>query len=108
MQPFQLSGWLHRNSSRFRPGGPARPRASVGFSPHKAARPDWLTDARERAIADIIVAAEQVGDLNYYELMSLEADTRVLGSLGAYVNGDIDLDTALNQIDAVVVSPVTP
>ena len=81
-----------------------------GFSPHKNAKPDWSNNLRERAIAEVIQAAQQAGSLHFTasDLMWPEVQKQFHASMTAYIAGDIDLDTALNQVDAVVVSNSTP
>jgi len=73
-----------------------------GFSPHKDAKLDWYTIPRERALAEAIEVARKAGNLHFIagDLMWPEVNRQYYASISAYVNGDIDLDTALKQIDA--------
>jgi alpha-glucoside transport system substrate-binding protein len=85
---------------------------SFGFSPQKNAKPEWFIDPRERAIAEVIVAAQKAGNLHnpdgYWQWLWPEVVAQSFKSISAYVNGDIDLDTALNQIDAVAAATPAP
>jgi alpha-glucoside transport system substrate-binding protein len=79
----------------------------AGFSPHKEARLDWYTIPRERAVAEIAEAARKAGNLHFAagDLRWPTVDSQYFTSISSYVNGDIDLDTALKQIDAAWPAP---
>jgi ABC-type glycerol-3-phosphate transport system substrate-binding protein len=87
-------------------------KVSFGFAPQKNARPEWFTNQRERAVAEVIVAAQKAGKLSnpdgYARWGRPEVGAQYFKSISDYINGDIDLDTALNQVDAVAASNATP
>jgi alpha-glucoside transport system substrate-binding protein len=95
----QLENWIKSN-------------INYGFSPHKEANPEWFSSPRERALAEVIVDAQKTGNLynpdGYWRWLRPDVAATALQSYSAYVNGDIDLDTALNQIDAVVAAGAAP
>jgi alpha-glucoside transport system substrate-binding protein len=79
----------------------------AGFSPHKDASLDWYTIPQERAVAVAIEAARKAGNLRILAGDSVwpTVNAQYSKSISAYVNGDIDLDTALKQIDAAWPAP---
>ncbi len=83
-----------------------------GFSPHKGANPEWSTSARERALAEVVANAQKTGNLHnpegYWLWLKPEVVVQYFKSISAYVSGDLDLDTALNQIDAVIANQSSP
>lgn len=74
-----------------------------GFSPHKDADPDWSDEPRERALARAIVEAQAAGTLShsdgYWIKLEPEIAALFLQSISAYVAGDLDLETAMTQVD---------
>jgi alpha-glucoside transport system substrate-binding protein len=75
----------------------------AGFSPHKEARLDWYTSPRERAVAtEIAEVARKAGNLHITagDSMWPTVSNQYFTSISSYVSGNIDLDTALKQIDA--------
>jgi alpha-glucoside transport system substrate-binding protein len=80
---------------------------SAGLSPYKGASLDWYTIPQERAAAEIAQAAQQAGNLQFVAGDSMEAEVSAAfyESMKAYVAGEIDLDTALKQIDAARPAP---
>jgi alpha-glucoside transport system substrate-binding protein len=95
----QLENWIKSN-------------INDGFSPHKEANPEWFSSARERALAEVIVDAQKTGNLynpdGYWQWLRPDVAFQALKSYSGYVNGDVDLDTALNQIDAAAAAGATP
>jgi len=76
----------------------------TGFSPHKAASLDWYAKPRERAVAEVARNATRL-DFIARDLMPLEGIGARFKVIAAYVNGDVDLDTALSQLDATWPAP---
>jgi alpha-glucoside transport system substrate-binding protein len=79
----------------------------ANFSPHKDASLDWYTIPQERAVAEAIEGARKAGNLHFIagDLMWPTVNSQYHTSISSYVNGDIDLDTALKQIDAAWPAP---
>jgi len=76
----------------------------IGFSPHRNANLDWITTTRgERALAE---AARNASSLRFITegALSPTVMSKFHASISAYVSGSIDLDTALNQIDAAALA----
>ncbi len=80
-----------------------------GISPHQNARLDWYPHERERAVAALGMAAQQAGNLHYVagEAMWPAVSSQFYKSISEYVAGTVDLDTALEQIDAAWPAPVS-
>lgn len=80
---------------------------TAGLSPYKGASLDWYTIRQERAAAEIAQAAQEAGNLAFIAGDSMEPEVmeRFYESMRAYVAGRIDLDTALQQIDAARPAP---
>jgi len=70
------------------------------LSPHKDASPTWIVQARDKAMA---AAVGQAGDQLFLSPNAVfpVAEREPYVSINAYIDGSIDLDTALKQIDAV-------
>ena len=70
------------------------------LSAHKDANPTWSVQAREKAVAE---AVQYAGDQIFLSpnaiFSTFQREPYV--SISAYIDGSIDLDTALQQIDAV-------
>jgi raffinose/stachyose/melibiose transport system substrate-binding protein len=75
-------------------------KAGGAISPHQDSSPDWYTNATDKGIAEMILAADSV---------RFDASDLMPGEVGAgafwkgmtdYVSGSTDLDTALKEIDA--------
>ncbi len=76
-----------------------------GYSPHKDAKLDWYANTNgQRAIATAVHDAETLGIIAFNS-MWYTVGGQFFKSISAYVNGNIDLDTALNQIDAAAPEP---
>ncbi|MBP6440429.1 MAG: serine hydrolase [Caldilineaceae bacterium] len=69
------------------------------LSPHKDASPTWIVQARDKAMA---AAVQQAGDQLFLSPKAVYPifDREPYVSISAYIDGAIDLDTALKQIDA--------
>lgn len=80
-----------------------------GVSPHQNATLDWYPHERERAVAELGMAAQQTGNLHYLagEAMWPAVQSQFYKSISDYIAGKIDLDTALQQIDATWPVPVS-
>jgi alpha-glucoside transport system substrate-binding protein len=68
------------------------------LSPHKAASLDWYTNPRERAVAELVRNAKA---LRYWgaDMMPDAVLGQFVKSMAGYVDGKMDLDAALKQID---------
>ncbi|MEI7768523.1 MAG: extracellular solute-binding protein [Chloroflexales bacterium] len=94
MTGAQLEAWI-KSAGRF------------GISLHKDAQLDWYPPARgERAFAEVL-RNTSIRRFNAINWLSNTVGDQFLMSINAYVNGDIDLDMALKQIDAAA-SPPSP
>jgi alpha-glucoside transport system substrate-binding protein len=76
----------------------------VGFSPHQEARLDWYRGELDRAVAEVV---QNAPSLRYWagDLMPLAVDNQFQKSMADYVAGTVDLDTALQQVDAAWPTP---
>lgn len=81
------------------------PEERAGFSPQREAQLDWYTSARgERALAEAARGAATLR-LNAADAMWPATNASYVEAISAYVNGALDLDTALSQIDAAAPPP---
>jgi alpha-glucoside transport system substrate-binding protein len=70
----------------------------LGATPRKGARLEWYPDALSRKVAEVMATAPR---MRYaaYSLMPYAANLEMGFSLVEYIDGNADLDTALDQID---------
>ena len=79
-----------------------------GFSANNGAQSNWYVQERYRATAEVAAAAQKAGDLHIIagDSMLPALSDQFFESITAYVDGKIDLDTALQQIDAARLATV--